>query len=252
MLTFYIAAKAALRRKKQHEHALEQTQGQIATLEQQINAIESANINRETLAAMERAGKAMASIHGKLTPEKVDETMYAACPPLVLDTGSSRCPFCFCCFICFGPCPLFVIHGFADSFRLCREKLREQNALSDEIVDAMNSVNVGNQVDEVDLDAELEAMQQEDLDERMLKTGTVPVSDEVQRLPAAGDKPSKHSSLLINPVLGAGDTLVGHRANPPYQSRRGRRQYPRTTRRQSSRNSRRRWQCDGVAGMLEF
>ena len=66
----------ALRRKKAHEHNLEQTVAQIATLEQQINAIESANINRETLAAMERAGQAMKSIHGKLTPEKVDETMY--------------------------------------------------------------------------------------------------------------------------------------------------------------------------------
>ena len=66
----------ALRRKKAHEHNLEQTVAQIATLEQQINAIESANINRETLAAMERAGQAMKHIHGKLTPEKVDETMY--------------------------------------------------------------------------------------------------------------------------------------------------------------------------------
>jgi charged multivesicular body protein 4A/B len=71
-----IAAKAALRRKKAHEHSLEQTVSQIGTLEQQINAIESANINRETLAAMERAGDAMKMIHGKLTPEKVDETMY--------------------------------------------------------------------------------------------------------------------------------------------------------------------------------
>lgn len=72
----WIAAKAALRRKKAHEHSLEQTQAQIGTLEQQINAIESANINRETLAAMERAGEAMKQIHGKLTPEKVDETMW--------------------------------------------------------------------------------------------------------------------------------------------------------------------------------
>lgn len=71
-----IAAKAALRRKKTHEHSLEQTVAQIGTLEQQINAIESANINRETLAAMEKAGEAMKQIHGKLTPEKVDETMY--------------------------------------------------------------------------------------------------------------------------------------------------------------------------------
>lgn len=71
-----IAAKAALRRKKAHERSLEQTEAQIGTLEQQINAIESANINRSTLQAMENASAAMKSIHGKLTPEKVDETMY--------------------------------------------------------------------------------------------------------------------------------------------------------------------------------
>jgi charged multivesicular body protein 4 len=71
-----IAAKAALRRKKQHEHTLDQTTAQIATLEQQIYSIEAANINRETLAAMERAGEAMQQIHGKLNIDKVDETMY--------------------------------------------------------------------------------------------------------------------------------------------------------------------------------
>lgn len=71
-----IAAKNALRRKKTHEHSLDQTLAQIGTLEQQINSIESANINRETLAAMEKAGQAMKHIHNGLTPEKVDETMY--------------------------------------------------------------------------------------------------------------------------------------------------------------------------------
>lgn len=49
---------------------------QIGTLEQQINAIESANINRETLEAMSKAGEAMKQIHGKYTVEKVEETMY--------------------------------------------------------------------------------------------------------------------------------------------------------------------------------
>jgi len=144
------AAKAALRRKKQHEHSLDQTFGQIGTLEQQINAIESANINRETLAAMERAGEAMKQIHGKLTPEKVDETM---------------------------------------------AKLQEQNALSEEIVDAMNSINLGNQIDEVDLEAELDELRQEELDQKMLETGTVPV-DAIQRLPAAGTKePAKGKQI---------------------------------------------------------
>lgn len=77
----FTAAKTALKRKKQHEHSLEQTQAQIGTLEQQINAIESANINKETLLAMEKASDAMKQIHGKLTPEKVDETMYAILLP---------------------------------------------------------------------------------------------------------------------------------------------------------------------------
>lgn len=79
-----LAARAALKRKKQHEHTLEQTTAQVATLEQQIYSIEAANINRETLAAMEKAGKAMADIHGKLNIDKVDETMYvtAQIPPL--------------------------------------------------------------------------------------------------------------------------------------------------------------------------
>jgi charged multivesicular body protein 4 len=55
----------------------------------------------------------------------------------------------------------------------------------------MNSVSVGNQIDEEDLEEELEALQQEQLDEQMLKTGTVPVADQIQRLPAAGDGPRK-------------------------------------------------------------
>lgn len=136
------AAKAALRRKKAHEHSHEQTVAQIGTLEQQINAIESANINRETLAAMERAGDAMKVIHGKLTPEKVDETM---------------------------------------------DKLREHNQLSEEISNAITSTNLGEPVDEIDLEDELERMQQEQLDEQMLKSGTVPVSDAINRMPAAAN-----------------------------------------------------------------
>lgn len=133
------AALTALRRKKNHEHSMEQTVKQIGTLEQQINSIESANINRETLAAMERASKAMGDITYGLTPEKVDETM---------------------------------------------DKLREQNALSEEIVEAMSAPGIGQSVDEADLEAELEELQQEQLDEQMLKTGTVPVADAVHKMPS--------------------------------------------------------------------
>lgn len=71
-----VAAKAALRRKKVHEKTLEQTTAQITQLEQQIYSIEAANINYETLNAMKAAGNAMQQIHGGMTIDKVDETMY--------------------------------------------------------------------------------------------------------------------------------------------------------------------------------
>lgn len=83
----YIAARAALKRKKQHEHTLEQTLAQISTLEQQIYSIEAANINRETLAAMEKAGQAMKQIHGKLNIDVVDQTMYALPLPTLPISG---------------------------------------------------------------------------------------------------------------------------------------------------------------------
>jgi hypothetical protein len=78
------AAKAALRRKKQFDHALEQTRGQIMTLESEIYSIETANINKETLDAMKNASAAMKQIHGGLTIDKVDQTMYvhgSSCQP---------------------------------------------------------------------------------------------------------------------------------------------------------------------------
>ncbi|KEY68925.1 hypothetical protein S7711_04593 [Stachybotrys chartarum IBT 7711] len=140
------AAKTALRRKKGHEHSLEQTVAQIGTLEQQINAIESANINRETLAAMEKAGEAMKQIHGKLTPAKVDETMYVI-----------------------------------PAYRM--DKLREQNELSEDIVNAITSNSLGDTIDETILEDELDQLQQEQLDEQILKTGNVPVSDAVHKMP---------------------------------------------------------------------
>jgi hypothetical protein len=53
-------------------------------LEQQIYSIESANINQETLVAMKNAGKAMKEIHGKMTMEDVDTTMYISPFPPIL------------------------------------------------------------------------------------------------------------------------------------------------------------------------
>jgi len=136
------AARAALRRKKQYEHTLDQTIAQIYTLEQQVSSIEAANINKETLDAITKAGEAMQQIHGKLNIDKVDETM---------------------------------------------EKLREQHALGEEIANAITSAPIGEQIDEIDLETELAELEQEQLDNKMLKTGTVPMADEIHRMPAAAN-----------------------------------------------------------------
>ncbi|KAK4989296.1 ESCRT-III subunit protein snf7 [Elasticomyces elasticus] len=133
------AAKAALRRKKQYEHALEQTSAQMMTVEREISSIETANINKETLDAMKNASAAMKHIHGGLTIDKVDQTM---------------------------------------------EELHDQHAIGEEIAEALTQGAMANGVDEDELDEEFAELQQEELDNKMLKTGTVPVSDQVHRLPA--------------------------------------------------------------------
>lgn len=51
------------------------------TLEREIYSIETANINKETLEAMKNASKAMKEIHGGLTIDKVDQTMYVGFLP---------------------------------------------------------------------------------------------------------------------------------------------------------------------------
>jgi len=60
----------------------------------------------------------------------------------------------------------------------------------------MNGVNISGAVDEMDLEDELEQLQQEQLDEQMLKTGSVPVSDAVQRMPAAANGERKRDPLI--------------------------------------------------------
>lgn len=80
---------------------------------------------------------------------------------------------------------------------MCREKLREQHALGEEIANAITSAPIGEPVDEDELNEELDALEQEQLDNKMLKTGTVPVSDDIQRLPAAANGESKCCKVPI-------------------------------------------------------
>ena len=124
-------------------------------LENQIYSIESANINQETLLAMKNASKAMKEIHGTLTIDKVDVIMY-----VWEFSPSSTHPFRL----------LLILILF------CREELGDQKALADEIGNAIaNGPHAGEAIDEGELEDELATLEQEDLDEKMLKTGTVPV-----------------------------------------------------------------------------
>lgn len=140
-------------------------------LEQQVYSIEAANINYETLQAMKQAGSAMEQIHGGMNIEQVDETMYVDRTLLVL--------LSFSCFIT------------TDDLCTCRAKLQEQHALADEVSQAIITPTLGDQVDEDELDAELEGLEQEAMDERMLNTGPVPVNSQLDRLPAAGTSDCK-------------------------------------------------------------
>ena len=115
-------------------------------LENQIYSIESANINQETLTAIKNASDSIKRIHGNLTIDKVDQIMY-------VHTGQTRPPLTRC----------------------CREEVADRKALTDEIASAIVGSHAGDQIDEDELNEELNQLEQEQLDNQLLKTGTVPV-----------------------------------------------------------------------------
>jgi hypothetical protein len=59
-------ALAALRQKQAYEGELNRIAGTRLTLEAQVNAIETANLNAETMVAMKKGADALKGIHGSL------------------------------------------------------------------------------------------------------------------------------------------------------------------------------------------
>jgi charged multivesicular body protein 4A/B len=98
------------------------------------------------------------------------------------------------------------IHGnlTIDKVDATMDELREQHALGEEIAGAIVNAPIGEPLDEADLEEELEGMEQEALDERMLKTGTVPV----QGLPAAPNQSRKFGSDVLSEGEGANGGAV--------------------------------------------
>ena len=56
-------------------------------------------------------------------------------------------------------------------------------------------------IDEDELEADLAALEQENLDEKMLKTGTMPVADSLNRLPKAANGERKFFSSSLSSFL---------------------------------------------------
>ena len=97
-----------------------------------------------------------------------------------------------------------TIHGnlTIDKVDQTMEDLREQHAIGEEIAEALTQGSVATGVDEDELDEELADLQQEELDNKMLKTGTVPVSDQIQRLPSAAVGEREYTPSCVFGVCG--------------------------------------------------
>ncbi|KAI8321479.1 hypothetical protein GQ54DRAFT_297968 [Martensiomyces pterosporus] len=126
------AALAALKRKRLLESQVEKISGSRMTLETQVMAIEAANVNLETMKAMQKGAEAMKGIHKDLDIDKVDQTM---------------------------------------------DDIREQMDLANEVSDAISQPQIfGAELDEDELNAELEELEQEELDKQLLNAERAPVS----------------------------------------------------------------------------
>lgn len=163
----------------------------------------------------------MTQIHGSMTIDKVDETMYVSFYITWHWEGRQA--------------QTLIIRD--------RDQLREQHQLSDEIAQAITSQPVGEQPDEDELDAELEGLEQEAMDERMLKTGTVPVADQINRLPAAAneERESFPYPLLTSSVMD--NKLMMNEIQPKTKRSKPRKK----TRKQSSKSSVQKWPCDDAS-----
>jgi charged multivesicular body protein 4 len=124
----------ALKRKKAYEDQVNKISGSRLTLETQVMAIENANVNLETMNAMKAGADAMKQIHGKLYLELIRDI---------------------------------------DKVDTTMDDIRDQMDLANEISEAISQpVGFGNEFDEDELNQELEDLEQEELDQQLLNTGT--------------------------------------------------------------------------------
>jgi len=126
------------------------------------------------------------------------------------------------------------IHGgmTIDQVDKTMDELREQQQLGEEIANAITSAPIGEPLDEGELEDELEGLEQEMLDERMVKTGALPVGGELERAPAVPSVPGEF--MFVNDAERDVLTVVQSKA----------RRYRRKMRRRNCGSCRLRWRCD--------
>lgn len=155
-------ARLALKKKKKLEGDLLKIGNQIESLETQLNAIESANLNLETMKAMKQGAKAIKQIHSDFDIDKVDETM---------------------------------------------DDIREQVEASEEISEAISRPLATDYVDEDELDEELAALQEEEVESNLVDTHRTQ-EQELQQQPqqshrAAAQRQNVSDSHVINKMPSA-------------------------------------------------
>lgn len=140
IMRFISAAQAALRQKKAYENELDRIAGTRMTLETQVNAIESANMNLETMTAMRRGADALRNIHGSLCVSGAFVQIRIAALTMVS--------------------LLRLFPRNIDRVDTTMDSIREQMDLTNEISDAIsNPVGMGHDIDEVRATEEFKEIQ---------------------------------------------------------------------------------------------
>ncbi|KAK8787453.1 hypothetical protein V5799_022770, partial [Amblyomma americanum] len=149
------AALAALKRKRRYEKQLAQIDGTLTTIEYQREALENASTNTEVLKIMSLAAKALKNAHENIVS-----------------------PFD----VLFSCRDVDKVHDLMD-------EVQEQQEIASEISEAIsNPVAFGTDVDEDELLEELETLEQQELDEKLIDVAG-PAAEDLPEVPTA--EPSK-------------------------------------------------------------
>jgi len=140
------AALMCLKRKKKYEEQVSRASDTRMALEQQVMALEGANVNVEVVQAMKGGSQALKSAHAQLNVDKVDNLM---------------------------------------------DDIREEMDKSEEISQAIAQPLGSDMIDEDELNAELEQLEQEEMDNQLLDI----------KMPSPAVPAQRHPSISAAPAV---------------------------------------------------